>query len=284
MKLRTSAFPVFMGGVLRDFFLRNHGLLLGGAVAFNLMLSLVPLAAVLMVAFSQVIDSRLLMTSLSRELSFLAPGFVPIVEETVAGFLRNRGVAGWVGVSSLLFFGSKAFRVLEDAMGVIFHRPTPSLKRHFLLSALMPFLFILIVAAGLILITAVNGLLDSRNPLLRRLPWIGPWMDAGAGAILYATGFVSLVLLFTLFYKIMPIVRVPWRHALAGGSLAAVLWEIVRHLLVEYYARVSMVNVIYGSMTSIIVGLLALEAVALILLLGAQVIANVGSPPDGHDS
>lgn len=289
MKMRASAFPGFMTGVLRDFFLRNHGLLLGGSVAFNLMLSLVPLGAVLMVVFSRVIDARLLLESLSRELSFLAPGVVPVVEEAVAGFMRNRGLAGWIGVGSLLFFSSKAFRVIEDAMGVIFHRPAPSLRRHFLLSALMPFLFILIVAAGLILITVANAMLDAGDGWLRPLPWIGPWMDAGAGLLLYATGFGGLVVLFALFYKIMPVVRVPWRHALAGGLMAAVLWEGVRHLLVGYYARVSMVNVIYGSMASIVVGLLTLEAVAVIVLLGAQVIANASgfgadSPPIGRGS
>jgi membrane protein len=274
MEMRASAFPGFMAGVLRDFFLRNHGLMLSGSVAFNLMLSLVPLGAVLMVVFSQFIDAGLLQQTLSRELAFVAPGFAPMVEEAVAGFMRNRGLAGWIGVLSLLFFSSKAFRVMEDAMSVIFHRPVPSLRRHFLLSALMPFLFILIVAAGLILITAAHAVLDAGGGWLRPLPWIGRWTVAGAGLVLYAIGSGGLVVLFTLFYKIMPVAHVPWRHAFAGGLLAAVLWEGVRHLLVGYYARVSMVNLIYGSMASLVVGLLTLEAVAVIVLLGAQVIAN----------
>jgi uncharacterized BrkB/YihY/UPF0761 family membrane protein len=39
--------------------------------------------------------------------------------------------------------------------------------------------------------------------------------------------------------------------------------------------KVSIVNVLYGSMATIIIVLLTMEAVALILLLGAQVIANL---------
>ena len=46
----------------------------------------------------------------------------------------------------LLFFSSMAFRVLEDAIAIIFHRPLPTLKRKFWVSALIPYLFILIVA------------------------------------------------------------------------------------------------------------------------------------------
>ena len=86
---------------------------------------------------------------------------------------------------------------------------------------------------------------------------------------------LGLVLLFTLLYKIMPVAKVSFRRALAGGLTAAMLWEITRHLLVAYYTKISMVNVLYGSMATIIIVLLTMEAVALILLLGAQVIADL---------
>jgi membrane protein len=56
---------------------------------------------------------------------------------------------------------------------------------------------------------------------------------------------------------------------------ATVLWEIVRHILVWYFANLSMVNVVYGSLATTIIVLLTLEVAALILLLGAQVIAEL---------
>ena len=46
-------------------------------------------------------------------------------------------------------------------------------------------------------------------------------------------------------------------------------------MLVRYYAVISMVNLIYGSFATVVVALLSIEAVALILLLGAQVIAEL---------
>jgi YihY family inner membrane protein len=102
------------------------------------------------------------------------------------------------------------------------------------------------------------------------------------------------VLLFTLLYKIIPVARISFSRALAGGLTAAVLWESTRHLLVSYYAHISAVNLIYGSMATIVIILLTLEAAALILLLGAQVIAdlqrnaNLGIPwhalPDEADA
>ncbi len=72
----------------------------------------------------------------------------------------------------------------------------------------------------------------------------------------------------------MPVGRLSLRHALIGAVSAALLWEISRHLLVWYFATLSQVSVVYGSLTTAIVVLLSLEIAATLLLLGAQVIAE----------
>jgi len=265
----------FASRVLGDFFLRNHGLLLTAAVAYNMMLSLIPLAAILLVILSNFFDDALLLQTITAEFSLIAPGFVSVLTEFLTGFLRSRQLIGLVGGVSLLVFSSLAFRVLEDAIAIIFHRPLPTLKRKFWVSALLPYVFILIIAAGLISITTMNAIIDSQyeknltfwglNTLLRQ------YVNHG----IYVTGLLGLVMLFTLFYKILPMAKVSFRLALAGGLTATTLWEIVRHLLVYYFTKISMVNVLYGSMATMIIVLLTLEMIALILLVGAQVIANL---------
>jgi len=61
-----------------------------------------------------------------------------------------------------------------------------------------------------------------------------------------------------------------------------VLWEITRRVLVWYYSAISMVNVIYGSIAITVVSLLSIEVVAIILLLGAQVISELENVPHNH--
>ncbi len=73
----------------------------------------------------------------------------------------------------------------------------------------------------------------------------------------------------------MPVVPITFRHALVGGMAATILWEIVRRVLVWYYSVLSMVNLVYGSFATAVVALLSIEAAVLILLLGAQVIAEL---------
>lgn len=267
----------FSSRVLSDFFMQNHGLLLTAAVAQNMMLSLIPLCAVLMVIVSHFFEQKLLLNSLTSEVAFIAPGFATTLNEVMVTFLHSREIVGWVGLLILVFFSSMAFRVIEDAFAIIFRKPLPTLKRKFWISALMPYVFIVIVAGGLIVITTINALLDSQGSRTFDLLGIDLSLHQHLGTFIYLVGLLGLILLFTLFYKIMPVAKISFKRALIGGFTATILWEITRHILVYYYTSVSMVNVIYGSMATLIIVLLTLEAIALILLLGAQVIADLQS-------
>ena len=139
----------------------------------------------------------------------------------------------------------------------------------------MPYLFIFIVAGGLIAVTTLNAIIDVQSQREHFLFGFQLSLHQHFSHLAYLTGLLGLVLLFTLFYQIMPVAKIPFRLALAGGLTATILWELVRHLVVSYYANMSMVNILYGSMATIIIVLLTMEAVALILLLGAQVIADL---------
>jgi len=85
------------------------------------------------------------------------------------------------------------------------------------------------------------------------------------------------ILLISAIYYFMPVGRITVRHALIGGTTAAMLWEIVSYVLGWYFGTLSQLNVVYGSLTTAIVVLLSLEFAAILLLLGAQVIAEYES-------
>jgi membrane protein len=265
MEYRVPKFIRFASRVLRDFFFRNHGLVLTSAVAFNMMLSLIPLSAVLMVISSLFFESSYVMERVTWEVSLFAPGFESTLREVLMGFLGKRGLIGWVGLGSLMISSSVAFGVLDDAIAIVFFRPQEKLKRKFWISMLMPYLFVLIVALGLIFITAVNAFLDTQG--FDERPIFAPFI------YLFSLG--GLVALFSLFYKLMPMAKVSFKLALWGGVTATLLWEIVRHILVAYYTQFSSMNILFGSMATIIIVMLTLQAIAFILLLGAQVIADL---------
>jgi YihY family inner membrane protein len=167
-----------------------------------------------------------------------------------------------------------AFTVLENAMSVIFLHRVAVRRRHFIVSALIPYGYILTLGVGLLLVTLVAGSLqamgDESFELLGR-----EWSLRGvSGLMLYLLGFVGEVFVLTSVYLVMPVGRLALRHALVGAVTAAVLWELTRHSLVWYFSTLSQVSVVYGSLTTAIVVLLSLEIAATLLLLGAQVISE----------
>jgi membrane protein len=264
---------VFALRVLADF-RKNQGLLLSGAVAYHTLLSIVPLFVLLLVGLSHVVDERRLVATVQSNLERLIPGQGAVITEQVEGFLSHREVIGVVGVLVLLFFSSMAFTVLENAMSMIFYHRVVH-RRHFLVSALIPYLFIVLIGLGLLLVTVIGGALQAAQR--DSVDVFGyAWPLAGiSGVALYLLGALGFALLLTALYMVLPAGRVAFRHALLGGITATILWEVTRRILAWYFATLSMVNVIYGSFATAVIVLLTLEVAAIILLLGAQVIAEV---------
>ncbi|HSF05984.1 MAG TPA: YihY/virulence factor BrkB family protein [Methylomirabilota bacterium] len=261
------------GGRVVSGFRRSQGFLLAGAVAYYTLLAIVPLFVVLLVGLSHVVDEHRLLETVASNLQLVIPSQAAAVTEQVASFLAHREVVGIVGLLALVLFSSTAFTVMENVMAIIFHHRAVTQRRHFLVSVLLPYLFMVLIGAGLLLITVISSALHA----VRAVQVFGhAWPPAGlSGAVLYLLGVVGLALLLTAFYMVLPVGQIRFGHALAGGITATVLWEVTRHALVWYFAKLSMVNVIYGAMAAVIVVLLTLEAGAVILLFGAEVIAEI---------
>jgi YihY family inner membrane protein len=255
-------------------FKANQGLLLAGAVAYYALLSIVPLLVLCVIALSHIIDPAELLRTLGRYLEWLMPGQSKAVITELSNFLQHRDVVGWVLLATMLFFSSLAFTVLENAMSVIFHHRVAIRRRRFLISALLPYCYILSLGLGLLLVTLVAGVLTVIGQ--ESIEFLGrEWSLHGvSGFLLYLLGVAGEVAVLTSVYLVMPVGRLRLHHALIGGVTATVLWEVTRHLLVWYFATLSQVNVVYGSLTTAIVVLLSLEIGATFLLFGAQVISE----------
>ncbi|WP_093161490.1 YihY/virulence factor BrkB family protein [Variovorax sp. YR216] len=280
----------FMWEALKSF-KANQGLLLAGAVAYYALLSIVPLLIVSVMALSHLIDQSALLDAVGRYLEWLVPGQSRALVAELSNFLTHADVLGPVLLLTMIFFSSLAFTVLESAMAVIFHHRKADHSRHFLMSAVMPYIYIFCLCVGLMLVTLVSGALQIIGQ--ERVELLGhSWSLSGvSGVLLYLLGLTGEIFMLTSLYLVMPVGRLRLRHALLGGVTAALLWEVTRRVLVLYFATLSQVSVVYGSLTTAIVVLLSLEIAATLVLFGAQVIAQyerlerTGSlkPPDDSE-
>jgi len=270
-------------------FRANQGMLLAGAVAYYALLSIVPLLILTVIALSHVLPEAEVLETVGRYLAWVVPSrsqSKAVVGE-LAAFLAHKEVVGWLLLVTMLFFSSLAFTVLENAMSVIFIHRVAHRKRPLLASLVLPYVYILCLAVGLLVVTIVAGGLVELGS--RTIDFLGHhWsLDRFSRMLLYLVGFGGEIVLLTSVYLVMPVGKLAVRHALIGAVAAALLWEITRHVLLWYYATLSQVTVVYGSLTTAIVVLLSLELGATLLLLGAQVISEYerlmhhgGRPPE----
>ena len=284
MNWLLGRFFSFLLQVLRSF-MRNQGLLLSGALAYYTLLSIVPLSILAVIVLPHFIGEGQSFYILSTYIGMMIPGYGTILTEQMHAFLQHRQALGVIGFLAMLFFSSMAFTVLENAMSVIFMHHVRVQRRHLLTSAVIPYLYILSIGLGIVLISFITGALEIlEKSQLMVFGW-SVSLELTSRIALYILGVLCEVLLLSSIYLLMPVGRIAFRHALIGGITATILWEITRRVLVWYYSNLSMVNVIYGSFATTVVALLITEAISLILLLGAQVIAELehktNGPSDG---
>lgn len=259
--------------VLRGF-RANQGYLLAGAIAYNTLLSILPLLILALIGLTHFVDQGALLATLARYLELVVPGQSDAIMRELMQFVTHRNVIGWLLVATLIFFSAIAFRVVENAMSVIFYHRVRVQRRRFVVSALIPFCYIACLGFGLLAVTLVSSVLqameqDSIEVFGRTRSLVGI-----SGLVLYLIGVAGEILALTSIYMVMPVRRPSWRLALIGGVTAGLLWELTRHILVWFFSTLSQVNIVYGSLATTIVILLSLEAAAIVLLLGAQVIAE----------
>jgi YihY family inner membrane protein len=263
----------FMWRVLKGF-KRNQGLLLSGGVAYNTLLSIIPMLALILIGLSQFIEQDKLLEIIIKELELIVPGHAEKIAVEVVAFLQYRHFVGIIGIGVMLFFSSMAFSMLENAMSVIFYHRIKTHRRHFLISAIIPYIYMILMGVGIVIVTIIAGVLDSIEGETLTIFGKSFGLAWASGIGLYLVGIAGLIAMLTSLYLVMPLGQITIRHALLGGTTAAILWEITRHVLVWYFEKLSLVSVIYGSFATAVVVLLSIEIASIIFLLGAQVIAE----------
>jgi membrane protein len=201
-------------------FRANQGFLLAGAVAYTL-LSLVPLLILILLALSHVVDEERLLLTLRGSLEFVVPNQADAIVGELRNFFTHREVMGSVLFLTMLFFSALAFTVLENAMSVIFFHRVKIKRRHFLVSAVMPYVFIVFLGLGLLVTTVVSGVFQFIGT--QNITFFGQPRSLGplAGLLIYLSGVAGEILLLSSIYLVMPVGRLSLRRALIGGVTAA---------------------------------------------------------------
>jgi membrane protein len=249
--------------LLSHHFMKDGGFQHVAALTYTTLLSLVPLMTVVLALFSVFPASERVSEQIEN---FLFQNFVPAATEVVQQYLRNFSQKAarltGVGFVVLILVALLLMSNIDKAFNTIWHVR----KRR---SALAKFtVYWAILSLGPILIAgSVAG-----TSYLVSIPFI----EQAEAVVLMRSKLLSAMpvmisaLAFGLLYALVPNRSVPWRHAVVGGLLAALLFEISKRGFALYVTTFPTYEAIYGTLAVVPIFLIWIYLSWTVTLLGAE--------------
>ena len=251
---------------------------LSGMVAYNLLLSIFPLALLALFVFGQVLESQELAATAERDLRGIFPAAAEsTIRETLDGVRRSSTSFGIVALVASLWIGGSFWGALDTAFSHIYRMRSRSWVEQKRFGVAMIGVTLLFMAAT-VAVPTVQSFLASGT---RELP-IGDAEVAGLTLALTLAG--SLVALFAIFCVVfwtVPNRRVPWRAIWPGALGATLATGIVDYAFPLYLTNISTLARAGSTFVFVLVILFWFYTLAFIVLGGAIVNAlRYGISPD----
>lgn len=249
-------------------FVQDRCLQIAGSLTFSTLLSLVPLFAIVVSIISHFPFFQQLLTNIKI---FLLLNLVPdiaykIITVYMGQFTDNARKLTYVGVGFLLVTSISMLYTVDRSFNDIWRSRR---GRPWWMSGLAYLL--LLVAAPLLLglgMTITSYLVSLSMGVAKTLPFIDE-------VLLKVLSIMGGTITFFLIYRIVPCRHVPVTNALAGGLVAALLFEALKALFAIYIQLMPGFNMIYGAFAAIPVFLLWVFLCWSVILIGAEVSASL---------
>lgn len=244
-------------------FLEDQCLLWAGMLCYATLLALVPL----MVVGFGVISAFPVFDQWSASLQdFIFQNFVPatgeVLQSHVDRFVEQATELSAVGVLGLILTAILLMVNMERVMNRIWRAGAPrSPGSRFVV-------YWSVVTVGPLLLgasVAISSYVASLPFVERATALLGV-----RGLLLGVAPFVASGLAFTLIFVIVPNVSVRWRHAAAGGLLAAALFEAAKKGFTLYVTRFPTYETLYGAFAAVPMFLIWVYLSWTITLIGAS--------------
>jgi membrane protein len=256
--------------VLRERFRDDHLGLTAGSLTFTTLISLVPLATVMLAAFSAFPMFASFQDALQKYfLQSLVPDAIarPVLN-ALTQFATKASRLGAIGLIALLGSAIAVMLTIDRALNAIWRvrRPRPIAQRvlvYWAALTLGPLLLGISLSVTSYAISASRGIVGT--------------LPGGVGYLIGSLEFALLAVGVAGLYHYVPNTHVQWKHALAGGLFAAVGFEVAKRLLAWYLVQVGGYAMVYGAFATLPIFLIWMFLGWSIVLLGAVIAAYAPS-------
>ncbi len=239
---------------------------LSGMVAYNLLLSVFPLALLTLFIAGRVLESTDLEQSILQDLQQLFPSAADDTLQRALDRVRESSNAlGIVALVASIWIGSSFWGALDTAFCRIYHCRCRSWVEQKRFALVMLVVVIAFMLATIVVPTVQSILVNGRSDLPLGL-------DEVRGVVYYATLAAGLLLLFAILcivYWSVPNAFVPWRAVWPGAAGATAAIGVVDYAFPFYLSNISTIARFGTTFVFVLIVLLWFYAIAIIVLGGA---------------
>ncbi|UCG22636.1 MAG: YihY/virulence factor BrkB family protein [Chloroflexota bacterium] len=260
---QTDGWFVLFFEALRDV-LSFKSSLYGAATAYFALFSIFPLILLTLGIASFWLDPQTTWQEILSRLEFVVPALDDLLGNYLDQIAASRGAVTRLSAVALVWSASSIIymftRAMDDLWEGVMVRPA---WRHRALAIAVTLatsaLLLMVSIAWGVVVPVVNSFLPDQ--IIR----ISPYLSILGSALLN-------VALFALLYYMLPNMRMQWIDVILGAIFAGLLWEVAKRAFLFFVTNyLTASNLIYGSMTTIIVFLTWAYISSLIFLFGGHV-------------
>ena len=259
-------------------FLQDGAPDLAASIAYSALFSIFPLLLGVVAAAGLIGDEAVVRRAIVETLARIAPpATAEFVDRNVQEAIRLRGTFGILAIVGLFWSATAVASTVRNALNRVLSvvQPRPYLFRKLIdlilvvLAGTFLILSLITSAATLRLISAFPGLASlivtlETSTLAQLASTVGP--------------VVLSTLTFLVIYLYLPNVRIRWTNAIIGALVAGLLFEGIKQAFFWYLQTFARYQLVYGSLTGIIVFLVWMYLSSAILLFGAELASQIGRP------
>ncbi len=257
---RLQRFLRFLAGNFR----KDHCLRTAASLSYTTLLSLVPLLAVM---FSVLSAFPVFEAVVDKIQDYIFQNFVPasgeVVQSYIQQFLQQASRLTGPGIAFLVLVAVMLMDTIDGVLNGIWGVR----RRRRWLSQFLVYWSVLTLGP---LLLAVSIIVSSYLVSLPLLTGVDP-SGTVRGMLLSLMPFLSICVALALLYVLVPNRMVPLRNGLVGAALAALLFELAKHLFAMYLRWFPTYELIYGALATIPLLLVWIYVSWLITLFGAEI-------------
>jgi membrane protein len=241
---------------------------IASSLTFTTLLSLVPLITIALTMFSAfpVFDDFSTQIKIYLVNNLMPNTAGKVITHYTEQFAESAGRLSAVGVVFLAVTAMLMIQTIDHAFNTIWRvtRPRKMIKRMIVYWAVLTLAPVLVGAS----LSLTSWLVGLSLGYAKHIPIFGVGM-------LKALPVLLTTLAFAMLFRMVPNRYVPYKHALIGGIVAAVLFETMNRVFGYYISHFPTYKLVYGAFASVPIFLMWVYFSWLTILLGAVVAASL---------